>query len=106
MDLLVRKRKTVPAVISDRQFFQGLFERGMISFDEFIGAVGPGTMPASLLLLIGVLPVSDLERQRALGFMTGATIFERNHRFTPMIGQLYGWDADALDSFWIFCAGL
>ena len=46
----------VPAIVSDRQFFQQLALMGIISEKEALAAVGPGTLPAALAAMIESLP--------------------------------------------------
>ena len=38
----------VPAIISDRQFYQNLAVRGVITQAEALAAVGPGTIPPAM----------------------------------------------------------
>lgn len=88
----------VPALISDRQFFQQLAVMGLITEAEALDAVGPGILPASMLALINMLPQEQRFSTKII--LTGATAFERSHPLTPVLGGMYGLDSDALDDVW------
>ncbi|MXO73588.1 hypothetical protein [Alteraurantiacibacter buctensis] len=95
---------TVPATISDRQFFQQLALLGKITQAEALDAVGPGIIPASMGALIDMLPAEQQFTARML--LSGATSFERHHPLTPVLGGMYGLADDDLDALWIAGAAL
>jgi hypothetical protein len=86
----------VPALISDRQFFQQLAVQGVITQDEALAAVKTGSIPAALQTLINGLPAD--QQFAATMLIAGATAFERYHPLTTAIGQAYGWSADQIDA--------
>ena len=88
-----------PSSISDRQFFQQLAIQGLITEQEAEEAVGPGTIPVSMVSLINQLPVEQRFSARML--VRGATRFERNHSVTKLIGTLYGLSDSEIDTLWI-----
>lgn len=88
----------IPASISDRQFFQQLAVEGKITEAEAIAAVATGTIPAAMDALIQQLPAEDQFAARML--LSGATSFERAHPMTATLGQMYGMDSAALNTFW------
>jgi len=88
----------VPVVISDRQFFQQLAMSGVITIDEALAAVGPGTIPAGLNSLITQLPPNDQFTARML--LTGATQFERYLPLVSSFSSALGWSNTQLDDFW------
>jgi hypothetical protein len=89
----------VPVVISDRQFFQLLKVRGIITAEEALAAVGPGIIPAAMQAFIAQLPEGD--QFAAEMILTGATQFERTHPLVPVFGTLFGWTSADIDQFWI-----
>lgn len=88
----------IPSEISDRQFFMELAIRGLISTTEAEDAVAIGAIPASLLALIGQLPVEQQFPARM--FLKGATRFERDHPMTNAIGAMYGLNSAQIDDLW------
>jgi hypothetical protein len=96
--IMAARTSSVPASISDRQFFQQLAVKGNITQDEALAAVATGTIPAAMAALVGQLPADSQFAAKML--LCGATIFERAHPLTATLGQMYGMDAAALDAFW------
>lgn len=94
----------VPQIISDRQFFQQLAVQGVITDDEALAAVGPGTLPAALSKLIDGLP-SD-QQFPAKMLLVGAVQFDRKHPMVAVLGQAFGWSDAQLDSLWTNAAAL
>lgn len=95
----------VPHLISDRQFFQTLANRSLISKAEALAAVKVGELPAAMLALIG--QILDEEAAFAVEMaISGATTFERDHPDTELLAYLYGWDDAALDEIWIEAGNL
>jgi hypothetical protein len=88
----------VPQVISDRQFFQNLANRGIITEAEALAAVGPGVIPAALAAFVAQLPEGD--RFAANMVLTGATEFQRTHPLVPVFAGLFGWSSTDIDDFW------
>jgi hypothetical protein len=88
----------VPAIISDRQFFQNLALRGVITQAEALAAVGPGTIPPAMAAFVAQLPQADQFAANML--LTGATEFNRYHPIVPVFGQLFGWSGADIDLFW------
>jgi hypothetical protein len=96
--------RIIPPPISDRQFAQGLAERGLISNAEALAWVGPGTLPQAFVSFLGSLPPSD--RFAAEIVLTGATEFRRDHPMVEAFGAMAGMDLESLDQFWLHCATL
>lgn len=94
----------VPRSISDRQFFQQLAVRGLISETEAEDAVASGVLPASLAELVELLP--EQARHPARMLLKGATVFLRNHEMTDTIAWLYGFDSGEVDTLFIEAAQL
>lgn len=94
----------VPQIISDRQFFQQLAIQKVITQDEALAAVGPGTLPAALVALIGGLP-SD-QQFPAKMLLVGAVQFDRQHPMVAVLGQAFGWTDAQLDALWTAAAEL
>ncbi|MDI7864285.1 hypothetical protein MRS76_20305 [Rhizobiaceae bacterium n13] len=88
----------IPEIISDRQFFQELAIRQVITEDEALAAVATGTIPAAMLALIASLPTSEQFSAKML--IAGATTFYRAHPVASLIGDLYGWDSVQIDGLW------
>lgn len=95
----------VPREISDRQFFQTLANRGLITKQEALAAVKVGELPPAMLALIGQILDEDAAFAVEMA-ISGATIFERNHPDTELLAYLYGWDDAALDDIWIEAGNL
>lgn len=94
----------VPAVISDRQFFQQLAVMGLVTEQAAEEAVAAGVLPPSLLELIEMLP--EQARFPARMLLKGATQFYRAHEMTDTIAWLYGWDAATVDDLFRSAAAL
>lgn len=94
----------VPASISDRQFFQGLALRNVITQEEALAAVKTGDLPALIAAYVAELP--DAEKFSAEMLLSGATVFERAHPFTARFGDAMNWSPAQLDDFWRFCGAL
>lgn len=92
--------------LSDRQFFQGLAEREIITWDEAFAAIQTGTVPQTLVDLINAAIEDEMDRKRALFLVAGAVTFEFSNPLVPMIGARYEWDEEQLRDFWRFCASL
>ncbi len=93
-----------PDVISDRQFAQGLAHSKIITQDEALAWVGPGTLPPAMTEFLGNMPQAsrfDVEM-----VLTGATQFSRRHTLTTTFGTAMGMTPLQLDQFWMMCAAL
>lgn len=88
----------VPDIISDRQFFQELANRSVISQQEALAAVATGAIPAAMLALISQLP--EEQQFPAQMLVSGATTFRRSHPIAALIGGLCGWTAEQTDDLW------
>ena len=75
--------------IDPRQFGQGLWMGGLISYEEFIAFVGQGTIPPALAKALADLPDDDTgaptPRKLATGLITGALSYQRAN---PLVDQL------------------
>jgi hypothetical protein len=94
----------VPETISDRQFFQQLAIEGKITQDEALAAVQTGVLPAAIATLVAKLPTDQQFAARML--LCGATSFQRSSAIVPVLAQLYGMSAAALDALWTAAAAL
>jgi len=93
--------------LSDRQFFQGLAEFGIITWEEAEQAVGPGTLPAQFAAILEVAFAGDpLMLSRARVKVTGATKFEYADPMVPLIRLHMGWTPEQLNEFWLTCANI
>jgi hypothetical protein len=88
----------VPQIISDRQFFQQLCIMGLITEDEALAAVGPGTLPASLSALVAQLP--EDQQFSANMLLKGATQFDRSHPMVAALGAAFGLQPNQTDQLW------
>ncbi|GLS45171.1 hypothetical protein [Methylobacterium brachythecii] len=90
--------------ITDRQFGEGLWREKLISFDEYLAFVGPGTVPPPLLAIINTLPDDDTgnptPRKVALGLVTGAQTYAFDNSLVDVVRQAQGWTEDYLRERW------
>jgi hypothetical protein len=89
----------VPQIVSDRQFFQQLCILGLITEDEALAAVGPGTLPASLAALVAELP--EEQQFAANMLLKGATQFDRAFPMVAVLGQAFGMSSEQIDQIWV-----
>lgn len=82
--------------ISDRQFFQQLAIMNVISQDDAL-ASNAAVIPPALLAIINALPEDQQFGAKML--ISGATVYERHHPMTEVIGQAYGWNSEQIDTF-------
>ena len=87
---------SVPASISDRQFFQQLALQGVITQVEALAAVKMGEIPAAIKQAIDSLPPG--QQFEATMIISGATTFQRSHPLTLAIGAACHWTADQIDA--------
>lgn len=99
----------VPESISYRQFAEGLWGDGLISFDECEAFVSTGTPPASLQTIIDSLPDDNTgtptPRKQAVILVRGAQSYDRHNSLTETIRQVWAaqdarWTSDFLDARW------
>lgn len=94
----------VPAIISDRQFFQQLAVMGEITEEEAEDAVATGAIPAVLLSLVDTLPAE--QRFAARMMLRGATQFSRSHPFIDFLAAQHGWSSAQVDDLFRAAAAL
>jgi len=77
--------------ISDRQFGAGLWHEQIITYDEFLAFIGPGTLPAAAQAIVDQLPDDDTgqptPRKEAIGFLAGSKIYEFAHPLVEIVRQ-------------------
>lgn len=103
----------VPQTISDRQFFHALARSpfNLITQAEALAAVKTGDIPPSLVAVIdkavagGMLP-PGMERFDVEMLVSGATVFERLHPTTQLIGGLWGMTEAQVDDLFLAAAAL
>lgn len=94
---------SIPASISDRQFFQQLAVAGIVTEDEAL-ASNAAVIPAPLLAIIEQMP--EDQQFAAKMVVSGATTFDRQHPMTIAIGTAYGMSAEQIDEFFAAAAVL
>jgi hypothetical protein len=94
---------TVPASISDRQFFQQLAVAGIITQDQAL-ASNAAIIPPPLMTLIDAMPTE--QQFSAKMIVSGATTFNRADPLTIAIGAGYGMTSDQIDAFFMAAAQL
>jgi hypothetical protein len=90
----------IPAVISDRQFFQMAAIDGLVSMDEALAAVKTGAIPPVLQTIVDGID-DPFQQFAAKMLLSGATEFERNHPLTEAVGAHLGWTSAQIDQFFI-----
>ena len=88
-----------PETISDRQFFQALANRQLITKAEALAAVSVGTLPAAMDALLAGMSEDDEFAARML--LQGATQFNRSHPLTQAFGAGFGMTPTQIDELWI-----
>lgn len=89
----------IPETISDRQFFQALANRQLITKAEALAAVSVGTLPAAMDALLAGMPEDEEFAARML--LQGATQFNRSHPLTLAFGAGFGMTPEQIDELWI-----
>lgn len=78
--------------VTDGQFGRGLWEDGVIPYEEYIGFVGAGILPSTLEALLASLPDDDTgrptHRKIARGDLMGRTRFIFDNPLVETIRQL------------------
>lgn len=104
-----------PPDISDRQFARGLWGAGIISYSDFLGFVGPGSIPSALQAIVNTLPDDDTgaptPRKEAIGYLTGAKTYSYANPLVEELRQAMAatdarWTADYLRAQWLTWATL
>lgn len=93
----------VPAIISDRQFFQQLAVMGIITAQEAEDAMA-SVIPAAMLELVEMLPEPARFPSRML--LKGAVEFHRHHELTDTLAWMYGWTSEQIDELFIAASAL
>jgi hypothetical protein len=100
-----RKTKTfsapkpaVPATLSDRQFFQALAIKKIITEKEALAAVGVGTIPTILSAVVDAMPAKD--KFAGTMFLTGTTVFHRDHVVITALQNNLKWTSEQMDDLW------
>ena len=95
----------VPAMISDRQFFQQLAAEGLITQAEALAAVRTGDLPVALRNIVD--SISDPQQRFAAEMLlSGATDIQRSHPLTDAIGAATGRTSAQIDDFFRAAAAL
>lgn len=92
-------------IISDRQFYQAIAMKGLISKDEALAAVQTGTIPQALAVFLAEIKDPD-EHFAAQMLLSGATQFERHHPLVDKFGHEAGLTDVELDDLWRLAASL
>lgn len=104
-----------PPDISDRQFARGLWGDGIIDYADFLGFIGPGTIPAPIQAIVNQLPDDDTgkptPRKDAVGFLTGSKLYAFAHPLVEffrqsLVAQDPKWTLDYLRDRWLLWATL
>lgn len=94
-----------PMIISDRQFSELLWRRGIIEGHEHLAFVKTGTLPKTLQTFVNAIEDEET-RIQVEGLISGAKEFRRDHPLVPIIGAPFKLDAHGLDIFWTEAAAL
>lgn len=89
----------VPETISDRQFFQVLANRQLITKAEALAAVSVGALPAAMETMLAGM--SDEDEFVARMLLQGATQFNRSNPLTQAFGEGFGMTPEQIDELWI-----
>lgn len=101
--------------ISDRQFACGLWGDGIISYADFLGFIGPGTIPDPIQSIVDQLADDDTgtptPRKMAVGFLTGSKLYSFGHPLVEFFRQALAksdpkWTADYLRQQWLVWSAL
>lgn len=96
---------SVPASISDRQFFHVLALNGSITQQEALAAVKTGEIPSTIASIIDAIE-DDVAKFNATMLLSGAVEFRRDHPLVEQFGAALGYSADAIDELFIAAAQL
>ena len=94
----------VPPAISDRQFGQGLWHDGLISYADCEAFVSVGAIPKAMQDIIDTLADDDTgqptPRKEATILVKGAKEYQRSNELVDVIRQAQGWTVEQLDDRW------
>jgi len=91
--------------ISDRQFFQILAIRQMITQAEALAAVKTGDIPAALQTVVDGISDAD-QKFDAEMLLSGAVTFQRQHPLVNGFGPAFGMTPSDIDNLWRDAAAL
>lgn len=101
--------------LSDRQFARGLWGDGVITYADFLGFIGPGSIPGPIQVIVNTLADDDTgaptPRKEAVGFLTGAKSYAFAHPLVEVFRQAMAaadprWTSDYLRARWAVWATL
>lgn len=90
--------EAVPAEIGRRQFYQALANRGLISREDALAAVG-GVVPLAITYLADQILDEGIKFD-ALMMFAGALSFSRAHPYVEFFGAMMGMTAADVDNLW------
>lgn len=90
--------EAVPAEIGRRQFYQAIANRGMISKEEALAAIG-GVIPPAIEALIEQIQDEDIAFDARCMF-AGALAFARNHPYVEFFGAMMFMTPVMVDNLW------
>lgn len=95
----------MPEAISDRQFGEGLWHEGVITYEECERFVSVGEIPKALQDIIDLLPDDDTgaptPRKTATVVIKGAKEYRRHHPLTDQVRVALGMTPAELDARWL-----
>jgi len=94
----------IPAVVSDRQFFQALAISSLITEAEALAAVRTGDIPTALQVVIDAMPEGD--RFHATMLLSGAVEFRRDHPLVEAVRLARGMTVSEVDDLFRLAGGL
>lgn len=94
----------VPESISDRQFFQAVANRGLISKQEALAAVSVGALPAAMEAML--INLDEEEEFKARMLLQGATEFLRSNPLVNIFAAGFGMNSEEIDQLWIEASAL
>jgi hypothetical protein len=92
----------VPQQISRRQFYMEMTNKGAITEDEALAAMG-GATPPELLNTVTILPP---EQQFGCNMMLAGQVFDRTDPAFLALAGAMGWSEDEIDEFFTAAAKL
>jgi hypothetical protein len=97
-------KSAVPPQVSDRQFFQGAAQAGLISQAEALAMMQTGAIPAALAAAVGTLPA---EQQFAAKMaIIGNRVFARADALVASLGAAMGQTPAQIDALFTLAATL
>lgn len=100
-----------PAFISPRQWIEGLWHEGIISFAECVAFLETRAIPSALqAILVAALADDDTgqptPRKLAISLVKGATRIEHANPLTDLVRAARGWSPAEFDARWRAWAAL